>query len=385
MGRLFYANFDVESQWGKPRSVSPADVQRRSVELATVWLALAEAKDCLLLPVELEAGFLESLAPAGLSVPRIAGSPADVPSGMEFRPWGWSQPAIDFATQQGWNARAPSIDLVRRANSRRFSIELETEFGTGLDGAAVIRSPAELERALAALSAERWVVKAEFGMSARERILGRGRQLTEPQRNWVAKRLQGDAVVVLEPWVEIIAEAGLQFTLPVSADEPIRLEGVTPLLTDAQGAYRGSRFDDETPGSSETPGIWPQPAVDVALRAAERIRSLGYFGPLGIDAAQYRAADGTIRDRPLQDVNARHTMGRLSLGLRRLLNPDETGVWLHQRWPTDDVNAPRRWFEEFQSTLPQGTRIVRTSPFMIDGQPVGQGTVAVICNGESPA
>ena len=65
-------------------------------------------------------------------------------------------------------------------------------------------------------------------------------------------------------------------------------------------------------------------AVAAATQAAEAVAAEGYFGPLGIDAMQYRAGDGTIAVRPIQDVNARWTMGRLSLGLRRSFLPVAT-------------------------------------------------------------
>ena len=94
----------------------------------------------------------------------------------------------------------------------------------------------------------------------------------------------------------------------------------------------------------------------------------------------YRDSSGSERLRPLQDINARFTMGRLSLGLRRLLRPDEAGVWLHQRWPVDTPKSPRLRFEETVQRYPKGLRAVRTSPFSLCGQPVSHGTFAVMGN-----
>jgi DNA-binding transcriptional ArsR family regulator len=44
---------------------------------------------------------------------------------------------------------------------------------------------------------------------------------------------------------------------------------------------------------------------------------------------QYRDENEQLHIRPLQDINARWTMGRLSLGFRKLLKPRESAKWLH--------------------------------------------------------
>ncbi|OYW15327.1 MAG: hypothetical protein B7Z55_15100, partial [Planctomycetales bacterium 12-60-4] len=51
--------------------------------------------------------------------------------------------------------------------------------------------------------------------------------------------------------------------------------------------------------------------------AGNELQAAGYFGPVGIDAMWYRDANGKLACRPLQDINARWTMGRLALGWRR--------------------------------------------------------------------
>ncbi len=107
-------------------------------------------------------------------------------------------------------------------------------------GAVAIRTLPELERVLTA-AAERsggWVIKANFGMSARERILGRGGQPRPQDLKWARRRLERGEPIFFEPWVEAIAEFGCQFSLPPTG--PPQLEGVTGLLTDSRGAYRGS-------------------------------------------------------------------------------------------------------------------------------------------------
>jgi hypothetical protein len=370
---LFYGNFNAEYELaGRCRSLSAA-VRRLTAELPAVWAGIASAGDAIFAPEPFDDEWLALLTAAGLPAVPVLGN-ADLGSrSFDLCPWEWSPNAVDWGAQRNFSIDPPPLHAVRTANSRVFSLELERDWNIGLPGASIVRSLAELPAALERLPAEfdRWVLKAEFGMSGRERLRGQGRELTNSAHNWVRNRVRRNETLVLEPWVERNAEVGLQFTLPRSGE--VVLEGVTGLLADTAGVYRGSRFDTAVAGGKR----WTM-AISVATRAAKRIQQLGYFGPLGIDAVEYRDIDGNPRIRPLQDVNARFTMGRLALGFRKLLRPGEAGVWLHQQWPAGDVAASRPKFERFCAALPRSVRAVRTSPFVIGDRPVGHGTALLM-------
>ncbi len=373
MCRLFHANFDFEYQLRSGVKLPPAVVRRRNAEFSLLWVVLADSEDWLEVPSDLEPGFFERLAEFGLSRPHCLKPDEPILRPVQLCPWGWTSAAVATASRRNVAVDVPPLDIVRTVNSRRFSMALEAEWNIGLAESALITSEADLKTVLQRLPADitSWLLKAEFGMAGRERFSGEGNHLADATARWVRKRLRNQEAVIFEPRVDIIAETGLQLTVPKTG--PPVLEGITPLLTDRSGTYRGSRFDNDPALQTE----WAE-AVAVAMRAAERIQSLGYFGPLGIDAAQYQSSDGIVRLRALQDINARFTMGRLSLGLRRLLKPGETGDWLHQPWPTDSPKAAADWFARFCDSLPVACRAIRTSPFHLAGQPVAQGTVAVI-------
>jgi hypothetical protein len=251
-------------------------------------------------------------------------------------------------------------------------MELEREWGVGLPGACLICQEADVPGALRQLAAstERWVMKAEFGMSARERMLGRGAELALAARAWLRKQLSYGSVV-LEPWVERLDEVGLQFDIPPD-DEP-RLVGITPLLADPTGVYRGSRFGADPSLEHD----WAE-AVAVGRRAAVRLQESGYFGPAGFDAMRYRTADGSIHVRPLQDVNARWTMGRLALGFGRLLPPAGWGAWLHLPHSAAGNANDSSWIEGLRAAVGPGVRLIPTSPASIGGQPVRHRTLLLL-------
>lgn len=341
MPRLFVANLHFEQQLAGDRQTLPVDLEQRAAELAAGWLAVAQPGDSVWCPLRIAAEFWQRAADRGLPLVESFTNIRDVPKGLELIPWGWTEPVRRFARSVHAGSDAPPQDSIARANSRRLSHELETRWNCGLNGAATISSPAELEKVLGHVGPkDRWVLKAEFSSAARQRIVCTGSTPDANSAGWIRNRLSAGEWLLFEPWVDRIAEAGLQWTIPV--DGPPVLHGITELLSDDAGQYRGSSFGLDAAALAR----WA-PAVETTRHAVAEIQQLGYFGPVGIDAMRYRAADGTEKLRPLQDINARWTMGRLALGWRRII---PCGVWRHGS------------IDEFAERQRINSRIVRTSP-----------------------
>jgi hypothetical protein len=373
---LLWGNFDFEHHLGpgSPRAMS-AQIRRRNAELAFCLAPLAQPGDYLWTPEPPDVEFASHLSDVGVPDVRFVGKVADVPTGAMLVPWGWCRAGDEWAAKNGWTREAPDLAVVARVNSREFSSALEIEWGVGLPGAVAIRTLPELEQVLSAAArwTGGWVIKANFGMSARERIWGRGGQPRRQDLNWGRRRLERGEPIFFEPWVDALAEFGCQFSLPPTG--PPRLEGVTGLLTDSRGTYRGSRLFPASGGAGRE--LLPAGVLEIVERAAKRIQQAGYFGPLGIDVMQYRTSIGEIGWRPLQDINARWTMGRVALGWRRVLGPDVDANWLHFRWPGDPASADSR-LADVLGELPADVRVVRTSPLAVGGQPATLGTALVI-------
>jgi hypothetical protein len=363
---LLFGNFDFEHQLGpsRPRTL-PAAIQRINAELAFALVTLAQPGDSVWSPEPPDPDYARHLAAIGLPDVRFVSDASLVPEGTNVLPWGWSARVRQWGARNGWRCEGPDLDAVATANSRAFSSALEQEWNVGLPHARSIRTLQELNDAVAESTphAPGWVVKANFGMSARERILGRGATATSQAVQWVQKRFAENEAVYFEPWVERIEEVGVQFTIPKEG-EPL-LEGITPLLTDHLGTYRGSRFRGACCQLARLDEFTP--VLEIATQAARRIQQLGYFGPLGIDAMRYRTEEGEVRWRPLQDINARLTMGRLALGLKRIVPESQHASWLHL--PRSKSNSESADWPSIESHSPHsGTRIRRTSPMIVGGQ-----------------
>ncbi len=379
MPRLLVPNFDFEHQLANAAAQTPARLSRLNAELATAWLAIAEEGDVLWTPEPVHSDFFRAAADAGL--PRVTGTmqPARLSGPIECIPWGWTDRLRALCQERGWTADTPSAAAVASANSREFSTRLELERDIALPGAGPAASISDVEQRLKLLSdpneRPRWVIKAQFGMAGRERLLGSG-PLTPPAEGWLRKRLADDGLVFVEPWVERIFEVGLQFDVPRSG-RPVLL-GFVPLLSNAGGQYRGSWFAPPA-ALAESHAVVPSAVVEDCENAARRVQELRYFGPLGIDAMCYRAANGVPAWRPLQDINARWTMGRLSLGLRRLLQPAESGLWWHgsatERPGLGASILVRQICDTYDLSV---SRIVPTSPEQIAAGPCGQASAAIL-------
>lgn len=354
--KLFYGNFDFEAGLTGQSASAPA-VRRIQAELATAWIAVADEGDAIWCPESIPPEFWDGLVAQGLPrvIPIGPGSP--VPHDAEFVPWGWNSDAVAWARRHGLTPAPPSLDIVRAANSRRFSFTMERETGTAPTGSAACGTWEDLAARIREFGDARWVIKAQYSHAARERLLGNGPP-NETTEQWARKRIARDGAVYLEPWVERLAEVGVQWDL--RDGEAPRLVGVTPLLCHPDGRYLGSVFR-----SAATEPWWDE-AVDGTRPVAERLARDGYFGPLGIDAMLYR--DGAAqRVRPIQDINARWTMGRLSLGWRRLPHQDAEGLWLHGEIPQNLGDA--------------ASRTLATTPAEIGGKPINHCTTVLFGRG----
>jgi hypothetical protein len=325
--RLLIGNFDFEHTLASGSGAQPPAALRRIVaELAAVWIVAAADGDVLWCPQPIDPTFFEDLQAQGLPRVYAVSRSADVPTGLELVPWGWTDDVIRWGTSVGAIIDAPPLEAVRMVNSRRFSHQLECEWGVGIQSATIADTLSGLFEAIDRLphSDAGWVVKSEFSNASRERFLHRGDHPVDRNAlsRWAKRRLSVGQSLFVESWVDRVDEVGVQLAVPRNGTP--RVEGLTRLLVDDAGHYRGSEFSPRLDADPH----W-QDAVTTALDVARAVQQTGYFGPLGIDAMHYHNAAGDLRLRPIQDINARWTMGRLSLGLRRLLRPDERGYWLH--------------------------------------------------------
>ena len=216
----------------------------------------------------------------------------------------------DLVEKVGSMQAIPDLDVVERVNRRVWAFERELELRMCPLGAGIVESIGEL-RSMVAKGHDGeggWLVKSDLGGAGRGQRRIRGETVDRVVLDWVTAMLNRDGLVVIEPWLESIKEVGLQFE--IESPGKVHRCGVTELLVTGTRGYRGSRL------GNRLPGICPE-SVETLLAIVDpvvtEISRTGYVGPLGIDSMWYRAPSGELSWRPLQDINARYTMGRCAL------------------------------------------------------------------------
>lgn len=307
---------------------------------------------------------LRRLRAAGISLPQwevldrrariAAGSPLRARKLGRLRPWGWSADSAgmlaDLLPNAGEAAFAdiPWDEEIRALYSKTTAARAARRLAEAQGLAAetfghIAESVEEVGEVLKSLAAEghlRACLKAPFGMAGRGIFQVSTSGLLERGLSWLTPVLFSQGAVVVEPWLDRIADFSCQYEL-VPGQLP-RQKGQVRLLNDAGGRFLGCRA-----GASFT-RLLPSEAVrlmhemDAGTLYREHLPALlrelpglpRLYGALGIDAFFYRdPASGQARLRPLVEINPRTTMGRVTLDLRRFAAPSKVITFriLHRR------------------------------------------------------
>ncbi len=281
---VVHANLDCEAVWaGAPL---PPAVARRISHYAALLAALAPA-----------GAEVEVWAPAAVDPARLLSPPP------------WKAPAMRVGAPPRAEARWAD-PAARAANDRRLALAVAAAHGAALPGQRTIASADEIELP------GPWVCKAPWTAAGRDRCRGAGPPTAE-QRTRIERLLARGGELVLEPWCERIADAGVC----ARVDAAGRVEAHPPhsLLADARGGFLGI---DLAPPALEPAEL--ERLAELVSAAGAALAGLGYAGPFAVDAFAYRDPGGGRRFRPLCEINARLSFGWIAraladrLGTRRL-------------------------------------------------------------------
>lgn len=304
---VVHANLDCEAAWaGAPL---PPAVARR---------------------ISYYAALLAALAPPGAEVEVWA--PADVDAARLRAAAGWRPPAM----RVGAPPRPPDArwadPAAKAANDRRLAHAVAVARGAALPGQRVIASVDEIDLP------GPWVCKAPWTAAGRDRCRGHGPP-TREQRARLGRLLARGGALVLEPWCERIADAGVCARVEpggrVTQHEP---HGIA---ADARGGFLGV---DLAP-----PPLLPAERARLAElvdAAGAALADAGYAGPFAVDAFAYAAPAAALADnapaddaadagavagdrarrfRPLCEINARLSFGWIARALADRLGATRLG------------------------------------------------------------
>ena len=196
------------------------------------------------------------------------------------------------------------------------------------------------------------------------------------QIGWIKNTLTQQKRIIVEPWQKRLADFSMQIEVNQFAKVPkerFHYLGLTRMLSDHRGQYGGHQLGKKIDDlSEEIRKIFYQKAErhppfsqifqTTALDVGEWLWEQGFHGAAGIDAFLYSCKTGRIRAKPIVEVNARFTMGRVALKLEEYLSTGVAGLWIHmskkrlEKIGYSDWNA---WLKYLEEKIP--TQIVAPS------------------------
>lgn len=395
---VFVFNPFSEGRMAQGRSFTPVKHQAQlACDLAALPMFLGRQDDVVLVEQRPAVAFLSALKQAGFPLPEFAArkdcSALAARKLGHLRPWAWGPDSVElfaplFSSLTG-EVRTPEASFnggIAKLYSKAWSAELlralladdgaddapvpaasSRGVAGGAHGAAASeREPrtaagsrrhdfgalplctmnevgsavGSIEEALTAIAAirarghHRVVVKQAFGLAGHNALRLWEPNVAESQRRWMEKSLENGRPLVIEPWLDRIADFSGQFEMSAGG---LQLLGYTGLLTDARGQFVANTaapqharavpsavlecFRDH-PGS---PALLHRLFLKLATRLSAELKTVGYLGPIGVDAFVYRDAAGQARLKPVVEINPRYTMGRLTLELMKRAAPGAHG------------------------------------------------------------
>lgn len=393
--RVFWFNPEFEDEIALGPNFIPGKALRKvQHDLASLMMLLAGHDDVVLVPERPSTAFLATLQEAGFGGCQVAGSIKELDGRLiqGFEPWGQSPSAVRLAAStSATSVESLSAPLDRRLGSKVWAKELARAYVPNQTPGTLAYSEDETRRLLETdFSTGTAVIKAPYGTAGRNAIRVPPRvELTPQQAGWLANIFRTQKAVVIEPWLDRVADFSVQISVGGGAKDCL---GITRFLTSPRGQYvghvLGRKLENLSPDVVRAYHEQDVPAqlIKVAKAVAEELAQAGYKGPAGIDALLYRDAHG-IHLYPLVEINARYTMGRIALALDKRIHSSASATWCH----ISRVDIERQGyasFQDFARTLGTGIPIEHkngclTSGIVFTNDPhIAQGVLSVLFVGE---
>ncbi len=278
-------------------------------------------------------------------------------------------------------SKAWSASLLRRAlaqTGRESWLCTADEIGVVVDnpGAAI-----EAIRAIRVRGQRKVVVKEAVGLAGHNSLRLWEPEILADQSKWIEQVTAGRRQVIVEPWLDRELDFSIQLEM---GNEGLNVCGYTGLINDRRGQFRANwaapDFARHVP--SAVSSVFPQiPELRAALGGfyesvfgfmSDELRQVGYEGPLGIDAFVYRGEDGRHRIKPIVEINARFTMGRVTVELMRHVVAERYGIFHLLTLPMLRANG-------FDSFVSYARHLGTSASIHLDGFPVPKIGSGVLC------
>lgn len=290
-------------------------LSRHSIYLQLHYLSciLAEESEGALLMIPPEAGYFERIELLGLTAPSILFLQGPLEQEYGVSSWGPSLLLAEWARNKSCFYKIPNWDLVKQVNGKDFSFDLSPK----LSGAELLTSEADIIAWYHAVKGPK-VLKTLYGASGRGHCI----LYKENEEDLAIQFFQREKVrspcIIAEPWVERVLDFSSQWY--ITEEGLISYLGATICENSPRGIYRKSFVGPIDLLFKENQEFLEEHLM-YAKKALEKMKDLGFFGPVGFDAMLYKHPQTSkVTLQPIVEINARRTMGWAALKLYQKLH-----------------------------------------------------------------
>ncbi len=315
---LYYLNalFDLQLN-GSPIS---AKLQASATQMECLFLAVAKKGDRVLLQTPADESYLHYLRRFGLGEAEIQG-PTEKARGYVARVWGWNTEAVNLLSNTGADCTHPSLDIVRRVNSRLFCHTVGRQEDLGVPYAHWCSDSDEVFEAVDHMPRGRKVIKAPFGTAGAGFYWIDSAHEIRNRQQAIQTICEQQGGVVVEPWLERIVDIGsLARITPEGRVSPPRHHRN---LSNRAGTFFGDWIEPEDPILAP----WIERLDEAIAVTARRLYEAGYWGVFGCDSFLYRDEQCNTGLVSVFEINARCPMSVIAYGVKNKVAPERPGLF----------------------------------------------------------
>ncbi len=362
---LWIFNPDAEQEWltqedtTDSRAEKPAWLQELKGDLEPLLMFVAKRDDIILTSQPPRPDFLQRIYQLGIAPVEFQPLTKDIwPELLRQRPirqvipWAWTNTIRkhqDALEQLKQHSECDSA-VIKQVNSKAFACRVFCDYLTvhagepefqGIDARLAPKAHTNFGELEADVTyrlqcGQEVLVKPNFGSNGRGQLRCRRPDEWPKLRTRVERLLAGGMPLIVEPWFEKIADISALVNV---SDSNVQILAVHPFFTSPTGQYWGSLISrGEGQGLAQ---LFHSDRRSVAMAmyhairqaaafAGSALQAQGYQGPAAIDNLVIRnndAAHAHLKIRPILEINARYSMGRVAHELLRLVPAGHIGLW----------------------------------------------------------
>ncbi len=325
-----YFFFNPQCEIEKDLSTLPQVLKTKIEDLAPLMVWFTQEDDVLELPRIPALDWQSQVYDLRGQLPEFVSTFSEVdrqPAFEELKPWGWGKSAWQKLEGFRGRTRKPPTFSQTLHSEKLFSktwwkSELSKQ---GLATGWVIQSAEQFLEVRKSFQANaQYLAKTAMGTS------GRGHLLVDAATP-ADQFSEGEWVI--EPYYDKVIDFSVQYE--IKNDGAVKEWEPRFFKTDSRFQYRGSYigtwgYHSALENEYKTLVAGRAQIAEAHRQVIEILKSVGYIGPLGIDALIYRNAEGGLFIAPIIEVNVRYTMGRVAVELEAALkrrSPQVQGFW----------------------------------------------------------